>query len=85
VNKGKEATRPCLAGLPCTAVHGDDLSHLDARSLAHFELNDERLIALCLSIAHVTLALEEQGEAEPQNALYRHEMQITHTTAEQTN
>jgi hypothetical protein len=43
---------------------------------------DERLMALCLSLAHVALAVEIQGEAEPENAACRHEMRITRTTAE---
>jgi len=60
----------------------DALAYLDRKGLAEFTPADERLMALCLSLAHVTLAVEVQGEAEAQNALLRHEMRITRSTAE---
>jgi len=60
----------------------DALAYLDGKGLAEFAPEDERLMALCLSLAHVTLAVEVQGEAEAQNALLRHEMRITRSTAE---
>jgi len=41
-------------------------------------------MALRLSLAHVALAAEVQGESGPENARYRHEMRITRTTAERT-
>jgi len=71
-----DVAAPCLK---------DALAYLDAKSLDSFQPEDERLMALCLSLAHVTLAVEVQGEAEPQNAQYRHEMRITRTTAERAN
>jgi hypothetical protein len=66
----------------CAPRLKDALAYLDSKRLADFDPMDERLMALCLSLAHVALAVEIQGEAEPENAACRHEMRITRTTAE---
>lgn len=57
------------------------LEHLDAKGLDGMDAADERLMNLMLSLAHVSLAEEMQGSAEPQHAQFRAFLPITHSPA----
>ncbi|GFE74398.1 hypothetical protein [Novosphingobium sp. TCA1] len=57
------------------------LDHLDRRGLDAFDAADERLMNLLLSLAHVSLAVELQKDAEPVHADFRRFMRITRTPA----
>lgn len=57
------------------------LDHLDARGFAGMDEADGRLMNLMLSLAHVSLAVEMQGEAEEGHARMREFMRVTRTPA----
>lgn len=57
------------------------LAHLDRKALSDLDGREQRLLNLMLSLAHVSLAVELQGEAEPVHAEARRLMPITRTSA----
>lgn len=59
------------------------LGHLDARPLGEFSPDDQRLMDLMLSLAHVALAVEIQGPDEAKSAPWRDRMRIHRSTADQ--
>ncbi len=59
------------------------LEHLDAKPLAGQSEQDQRLMNLCLSLAHVALAIEALGSDEAAHAPARATMIITRTPADQ--
>ncbi|HKY82994.1 MAG TPA: hypothetical protein VJM09_16175 [Sphingobium sp.] len=61
---------------------GTALAYLDAKPGADQDDRDERLMLLCLSLAHVALAAELQKDAESENAMQRHHMRITRSSAD---
>jgi hypothetical protein len=58
------------------------LDHLDTRPLAALDDADARLMNLTLSLAHVSLAVEIQGDAEARHAVLRDKMVITRAPAD---
>jgi hypothetical protein len=66
------------------AAHGDlsrALDYLDEKGFAAFDEADERLMNLTLTLAHVSLAVELQKDAEDRHARDRAFMHITRTPA----
>jgi hypothetical protein len=59
------------------------LDHLDARSLGSLSPENQRLMNLMLSLAHVALAVEVQGPDEANSASWRDRMRIGRSTADQ--
>ncbi|MDE8653321.1 hypothetical protein [Novosphingobium album (ex Liu et al. 2023)] len=57
------------------------LDYLDAKGFAAFDADDQRLMNLMLSLAHVSLAEEMQCDAEAVHAGYRAFLPITRTPA----
>ena len=53
------------------------LALLDQKSLDQFDDKDERLMNLLLTLAHISLAVEVQAEAEPKHARFARFMPIT--------
>ena len=66
------------AGAPLVAAA---LEHLDKVPLAEHSAQDRRLMDLCLSLAHVALAIEALGSDEAAHAHSRAAMVITRTPA----
>lgn len=58
------------------------LAYLDTRPLGAFEACEQRLMDMMLSLAHVSLAVELQGDDEPRHATYRRHMRLTRTPAD---
>lgn len=58
------------------------LDYLDTKSLSAFDEADQRLMNLALSLAHVSFAVEIQGDAEGRHATLREKMVITRTPAD---
>jgi hypothetical protein len=58
------------------------LARLDAKPLGAFDESERRLMNLMLSFAHVAMAVEMLGEAEPRHAAFRKVMQITRSPAD---
>ncbi|HTZ69605.1 MAG TPA: hypothetical protein VMB71_03055 [Acetobacteraceae bacterium] len=59
------------------------LAYLDRKPLAAFDESETRLMNLLLSCAHVSLAVELQGDAEPHHAEAAHHLRITRAPANQ--
>jgi len=59
----------------------DALALLDAIPIDSFGHREDRLMKLLLGLAHVSLAVEVQGESEALGAKDRHHMRITRTPA----
>jgi hypothetical protein len=59
------------------------LDHLDAIPLGAFSPEEQRLMNLMLSLAHVALAVEIQGSDEAKSAPWRDRMRIERSTADQ--
>lgn len=57
------------------------LAHLDEKPLDQLDPSEQRLMNLMLSLCHVSLAVELQGQAEPAHARLRELMPITRTSA----
>ncbi len=57
------------------------LAALDARGMDALNEQEQRLLDLLCSFAHVTLAVEMLGDAEPRHAQFRREMRITRSPA----
>ena len=67
-----------------TALHprlSEALEYLDQIGLPSFTNADQNLMNLLLSYAHVSLAVEVQGEDEAKLAIWRPKMQLTRTPA----
>jgi hypothetical protein len=58
------------------------LTYLDGIALAEYGPQEDCLMKLMLSLAHVSLAVEVQADSEPSNAIDRRHMRITRTTAD---
>lgn len=58
------------------------LALLDSKPLAEHDAAENNLMNLCLSLAHVAMAVEAQGEDEAKHALHREQMIITRTVAD---
>lgn len=58
------------------------LDHLDKTPLAAFSPEQRQLMNLLLSLAHVSLAVEQQGEDEPKHAADARFMTITRAPSE---
>lgn len=58
------------------------LELLDASPFAGHDAAERNLMNLCLSAAHVGLAVEALGEDEPRHAMHRAAMAITRTPAD---
>jgi hypothetical protein len=58
------------------------LDHLDATPLAEFTPQQHRLMNLLLGLAHVSLAVEMQGDDEPKHAADARYMTITQAPAD---
>lgn len=58
------------------------LDYLDGRKLGSLNLQDQRLMDLMLSLAHVALAVEIQGPDECRSASWRDRMLITRSAAD---
>lgn len=58
------------------------LDHLDARALGSFSPQEQRLMDLMLSLAHVALAVEIMGPEEAKSAPWRDRMRIVRSTAD---
>lgn len=61
---------------------GPALDRLDARPLGELDEAERRLLDLCLSFAHVALAVEVQGPDEERHAALRRHMRITRSPAD---
>ena len=53
------------------------MDYLDSKALAEFDARDERLMNLMLSLVHAALAVEAQGDGEPEHARGGRGMPIT--------
>ncbi|CAN7490011.1 hypothetical protein LJR225_003426 [Phenylobacterium sp. LjRoot225] len=58
------------------------LERLDEKPLERLDVQEQRLRDLLLSFAQVALAVEIQGDAEPEHAKLRRELRITHAPAD---
>ena len=58
------------------------LEQLDAKGLDGLDSRERCLMNLLTSFAHVTLAVEMLGDAEPRHAQFRREMRITRSPAD---
>jgi hypothetical protein len=58
------------------------LEYLDRKPLDQFEGKDKRLMNLLLSLCHVSLAVEIQGDDEPKHSKARQYMKITKASAD---
>jgi len=67
-----EAMRPHLAGA---------LDYLDGKGLDGMDSADARLLAMCMSLAHVALAIEQQQADEPRHTVLRSFLKITQAPA----
>ncbi len=61
---------------------GPALDMLDARPLASLDQAERRLLNMCLSFAHIALAVEVQGPDEERHATLRQHMRITRSPAD---
>jgi hypothetical protein len=55
----------------------DGLTYLDKKPFTEYDDDETRLIKLFLSFAHIALAVEVQGDAEPKHAVGARFMTIT--------
>ena len=58
------------------------LTYLDGKPLAQFDDRDRRLMKLLLSLSHVALAVELQGDDEARHAQGRQHIRITRASAD---
>ncbi|RJF91592.1 hypothetical protein [Sphingomonas cavernae] len=68
-----EAGKPLL--VPALAL-------LDAKPLAEYDAGEQRLMNLCLSLAHIAQAVEVQGSDEASHTPHREAMRITRAPAD---
>ncbi len=59
------------------------LDYLDSRNWGQYEAAEDRLMAMLLSFAHVSIAVEIQKEDEANHAIARAFMPITHAPADE--
>lgn len=59
------------------------LDMLDAKPVDQLDAAEQRLLQLCLSFAHVALAIEVQGDDEPRHTAMRRHMRITRSPADE--
>ena len=57
------------------------LAYLDTKPFAAFTAQENRLMDMMLSLAHVALAVEGLGDDEPRHATMRQHMRLTRTPA----
>ena len=55
----------------------DALAYLDGKPLDAFDERDKRLMNLLLSLCHIAMAVEIQGDDEPRHAQVRQHLRIT--------
>ncbi|OBB33701.1 hypothetical protein A5792_11415 [Mycolicibacterium peregrinum] len=60
----------------------DGLTYLDKKPFAEYDDNENRLMQLLLSFAHIALAVEVQGDDEPKHAVGARYMTITQAPSE---
>ena len=60
---------------------GPALDYLDTKPFADYTPEDQRLMDMMLSLAHVALAVEALGDDEPRHATMRQYMRITRSPA----
>jgi hypothetical protein len=58
------------------------LALLDSKPLASHDEAEQRLMNLCLSLAHVAMAVEAQGDDEARHTPHREQMIITRAVAD---
>jgi hypothetical protein len=58
------------------------LDYLDGKKFAEYDERDKRLMWLMLSLAHVAIAVEIQGDDEPRHARLRAHMPVTRAPAD---
>jgi hypothetical protein len=58
------------------------LDHLDRKPLADLDEGERKLMNLMLSVCHVSLAVEIQGDAEPMHAEGARHLRITRATSD---
>jgi hypothetical protein len=58
------------------------LDLLDSKALGDLDASEKRLMNLMLSLAHVALAVEAQGDDEPRHAVNRAFLKITRASAD---
>ena len=58
------------------------IAALDAKPLSDLDASELRLMDLLLAFAHVSLAVEIQGDAEARHALFRSRMALTRAPAD---
>jgi hypothetical protein len=58
------------------------LDYLDRKPVSGFDENEDRLMKLLLSLCHVALAVELQGDDEPKHAQNRQRLKITRASAD---
>lgn len=58
------------------------LAYLDQKPLDQFDENEKRLMNMMLSLCHVSLAVEVQGDAEAKHAQSRQHMRITRAASD---
>lgn len=58
------------------------LEYLDRKPLHEHDAQERRLMNLMLSFCHVSLAVEIQGDAEPEHAKSARHLKITRSTAD---
>jgi len=68
-----EAAKPLLAPA---------LDYLDTKNFDEYDDRDKRLMQMMLSLAHVVIAVEIQGEDEPRHAYLRTFMPVTRAPAD---
>ena len=60
----------------------DVIAALDAKPLSDLDAAEKRLLDMLLAFAHVSLAVEVQGEAEVRHTPWRGRMKITQAPAD---
>lgn len=68
-----------------TPLLGPALDHLNCKSLDQFDERETRLMNLMLSLTHVSLAIEVQGEYEAAHVHSRPFLRITRSSADYAN
>jgi hypothetical protein len=63
-------------------VAASALDYLDRKPIQQFDARDRRLMNLLLSLCHISLAVEIQGDDEPKHSADRQYMKITKASAD---
>lgn len=80
-DRSSEAERQAFYDV-ASALLGPALEYLGSKPLEAFDASEERLMNLMLSLAHVSLAVEVQGEFEAAHVQSRTHMEITRSSAD---